>query len=74
MQKYNKYNVHYYDFFRISVEIARGTPHGRDRDRFGSSRSGRDRSPRGGGRDRRPSWMDKYGAPERTDHKLIVEV
>jgi len=57
---------------RISVEIARGTPHGRDRDRFGSSRSGRDRSPRGG-RDRRPSWMDKYGAPERTDYKLIVE-
>jgi len=57
---------------RISVEIARGTPHGRDRDRFGSGRSGRDRSPRGG-RDRRPSWMDKYGAPERTDHKLIVE-
>ena len=54
------------------MEIARGTPHGRDRDRFGSGRSGRDRSPRGS-RDRRPSWMDKYGAPERTDHKLIVE-
>ena len=67
----------WYNSFRISVEIARGTPHGRDKDRFGgSSRSGRDRSPRGGGgggRDRRPSWMDKYGAPERTDYKLIVE-
>ena len=63
-------------FIRISVEFARGTPHGRDKDRFGGgSRYGRDRTPpRGGGRgERRPSWMDKYGAPERTDYKLIVE-
>jgi len=59
---------------RISVEFARGTPHGRDKDRFGGGRYGRDRTPPRGGRgERRPSWMDKYGAPERTDYKLIVE-
>ncbi len=59
---------------RVTVEIARGTPHGRDRDRYGGG-GGRDRGGRGGsprGRDR-PVWMDKYGPPTRTDYKLIVE-
>jgi len=72
---------------RISVEIARGTPHGRDRERWGSGGGGggrrdRSRSPRGGGRrgDRfsrdsrgRPVWLDKYGPPTRTDYRLTVE-
>jgi len=71
---------------RVSVEIAKGTPHGRDRDRWGtgpggSGRRSRSRSPRGRGRDRRdsrdgrgrPVWLDKYGPPTRTDYRLTVE-
>ena len=67
---------HPFPFFsRVTVEIAKGTPHGRDRDRWGSSSSRRDRSPRGGGggRDRKSSWVDKYGPPTRTNFKITVE-
>merc|ERR1712066_603986 len=61
-------------------EIARGTPHGRDREKWGTGGGGggggRSRSPnrRGGrgGRDR-PVWLDKYGPPTRTDYRVIVE-
>ena len=66
-------------FFRVSVEIARGTPHGRDREKWGTGGGGRDRGGRGdrdrgrgGGRDR-PVWLDKYGPPTRTDYRVIVE-
>lgn len=61
---------------RLNVEIARGTPHGRDRERWGTGRGGRDRSPRDrrDSRDgRRPVWLDKYGPPTRTDYKVVVE-
>ena len=66
------------------MEIARGTPHGRDREKWGTGggdRGGRDRrggdrgGSRGGdrgGRDR-PVWLDKYGPPTRTDFRVIVE-
>ena len=68
------------------MEIARGTPHGRDREKWGSGggdRGGRDRGRGGGdrggsrggdrgGRDR-PVWLDKYGPPTRTDFRVIVE-
>merc|ERR1712223_833993 len=73
---------------RVSVEIARGTPHGRDREKWGGSSSGsrdrRDGDRRGGsgrsggggggrdGRDR-PVWLDKYGPPTRTDYRVVVE-
>ena len=45
---------------RIVVEHARGPR--RDRDRDG-----------GGGRDRRRPWVDKYGPPQRTNYRVIVE-
>lgn len=68
---------------RVNVEIAKGTPHGRDRERWGNG-SGegrgdrrRNRSPdrRYGGREGRgrPVWLEKYGPPTRTDNRLIVE-
>merc|ERR1719291_1572356 len=60
---------------RVTVEIARGTPHGRDREKWGSGSGGNggggDRRD-GGGRDR-PVWLDKYGPPTRTDFRVIVE-
>ncbi len=56
---------------RVTVEIARGTPHGRDRDRWGSG-GGSSRRGRSGSRER-PVWLDKYGPPTRTDYKVIVE-
>ena len=70
---YNRNNL-----FRVSVEIARGTPHGRDRDRWGTSSNRRGGSPRRDSRDSRdsrskPVWLDKYGPPTRTDYKIIVE-
>jgi len=65
---------------KVSVEFARGTPHGRDKDKWG------DRGGRGAGRrnrtpDRRfsrdgrprPVWLEKYGPPTRTENRLIVE-
>jgi len=70
---------------RVSVEIARGTPHGRDRDRWGTGSGGggggggrRGRSPPRGSRFSRdsrgrPVWLDKYGPPTRTDYRLIIE-
>merc|ERR1712079_375521 len=73
---------------RVTVEIARGTPHGRDREKWGTGGGGggggrdRGRDSRrddrgGGGRDRggrdRPVWLDKYGPPTRTDYRVIVE-
>ena len=72
---------------RVTVEIARGTPHGRDREKWGTGggggrdggrRDGGRRDDRGrdsggrGGRDR-PVWLDKYGPPTRTDFRVIVE-
>merc|ERR1712110_640158 len=48
---------------RVTVEIARGTPHGRDREKWGT----------GGGGGDRPVWLDKYGPPTRTDFRVIVE-
>ena len=65
------------------VQIARGTPHGRDRERWGFTRDGRggrrlspDRErfeprgpPMGGGPSKRASWLEKYGPPERTDYR-----
>merc|ERR1712012_283547 len=59
---------------RVSVEIARGTPHGRDREKWGGGRNGgrddRRGSGRDGGRDR-PVWLDKYGPPTRTDFRVV---
>ena len=70
--------------FRVSVEIARGTPHGRDREKWGGGRNGGRDDRRGGGRDDRrgsgrdggrdrPVWLDKYGPPTRTDFRVVVE-
>jgi len=82
------YDLHGTDFLgdRVTCEIAKGTPHGRDKDRWGSGgggRSGRRSRSRsrdrrggggGGGRDgNRPMWLDKYGPPTRTDNRVIVE-
>merc|ERR1712001_632666 len=69
---------------RVSVEIARGTPHGRDREKWGGGRNGGRDDRRGGGRDDRrgggrdggrdrPVWLDKYGPPTRTDFRVVVE-
>merc|ERR1719394_217096 len=72
------YDLHGTEFMgeRVTVEHARGTPHGRDKDRWGSRGSRRDRS-RSRDRDRRdggrPIWLDKYGPPTRTDYRVIVE-
>ena len=69
-------------YFRVSVEIARGTPHGRDREKWGGGRGGGGRDDRRGGRDDRrgrdggrdrPVWLDKYGPPTRTDFRVVVE-
>jgi len=62
---------------RVTVELARGTPHGRDRERWGDGRGG-GRYDRGGrDRDRdgrgRPVWLDKYGPPTRTNYRVTVE-
>ncbi len=59
---------------RVKLEFAKGTPHGRDRDRWGNTIDGRKRirSPDRPG-SRRASWLDKYGPPERTDHRVVVE-
>jgi len=79
------YDLHGTDFLgdRVTCELAKGTPHGRDKDRWGSgggrggrrSRSrSRDRRGGGGGGDRgRPVWLDKYGPPTRTENRVIVE-
>jgi len=71
---------------RVTVEIARGTPHGRDREKWGTGGGGgrdsgrrdsgrRDDRRDGGGRGGRdrPVWLDKYGPPTRTDFRVIVE-
>jgi len=62
---------------KLTIERARGTPHGRDRDRWGGGGDRRGRSPdRRYSRDGRrgaPKWMDKYGPPTRTENRLIVE-
>lgn len=78
------YDLHGREFMgeRVSVEMARGTPHGRDRERWGTGNGDnrgdrrRERTP-----DRRysregrskPIWLQKYGPPTRTDNRLIVE-
>jgi len=74
------YDLHGTDFLgdRVTVEVAKGTPHGRDKDRWGGGRSGRrsrsrSRDRRGGGGRDRPVWLDKYGPPTRTDYRVIVE-
>ena len=71
------YDLHGTDFLgeRVTCEHAKGTPHGRDKDRWGSGRSGRrSRSRSRDRRDgRRPVWLEKYGPPTRTDYRVIVE-
>jgi len=72
------YDLHGTDFLgeRVTCELAKGTPHGRDKDRWGSGgRSGRRSRSRSGDRKdgRRPVWLDKYGPPTRTDYRVIVE-
>jgi len=79
------YDLHGVDFMgeRVTVELARGTPHGRDKERWGhpprggSRRRSRSRSRdyrydrrRGGDR---PMWLEKYGPPTRTDYRVTVE-
>jgi len=71
---------------RITIELARGTPHGRDKEKWGYSGGRRSRSKdRGRDRDRgdsrgdrgdrgkRPVWMDKYGPPTRTEYRVTIE-
>ena len=85
LEKYSQdMKIWFIFYFRVSVEIARGTPHGRDREKWGGGRGGgrddrrgggsRDdrRGGRDGGRDR-PVWLDKYGPPTRTDFRVVVE-
>lgn len=85
------YDLNGVDFMgdRVTVEFAKGTPHGSDRMKYGySGRSrsrsrerGGDRGGRGGGGDRdrdgrdggRPVWLEKYGPPTRTDYRVVVE-
>ena len=76
------YDLHGTDFLgdRVTCELAKGTPHGRDKDRWGTGRSGRrsrsrsrDRRGGGGGDRGRPVWLDKYGPPTRTENRVIVE-
>lgn len=64
---------------KVSVEIARGTPHGRDKERWGYG-PGRDRRrertpERRYSRENRskPVWLEKYGPPTRTENRLVVE-
>ena len=70
----------------MTCELAKGTPHGRDKDRWGSGGGGRRSRSRsrdrrgggggggGGGRDgNRPVWLEKYGPPTRTEYRVIVE-
>ena len=57
----------------MTLELAKGTPHGRDKDRRSGRRS-RSRSRSWDRRDsRRPVWLDKYGPPTRTEYRVIVE-
>lgn len=66
---------------RVSVERARGTPRGRDRESWGG-RGGGGGGGSGGGGDRHSRRdyggggggnSERYGPPTRTDHRLIVE-
>ena len=72
------YDLHGADFLgeRVTLELAKGTPRGRDKDRWGG-RSGRRSRSRSRSRDRRdsrrPVWLDKYGPPTRTEYRVIVE-
>ena len=45
------YHSRHFFYFRVTVELARGTPHGRDRERWGDGRGG-GRYDRGGRGDR----------------------
>ena len=71
------YDLHGTDFLgeRVTCELAKGTPHGRDKDRWGGGRYGRrSRSRSRDRRDgRRPVWLEKYGPPTRTDYRVIVD-
>lgn len=78
------YDLHGVDFMgeKVTIELARGTPHGRDKERWGHPPGGsrdrsssRERGGRGrGGRDGdRPVWLEKYGPPTRTDYRVTVE-
>jgi len=80
------YDLHGADFLgdRVTCELAKGTPHGRDKDRWGGGGYGRRSRSRsrdrrgggggGGGRDgNRPVWLEKYGPPTRTEYRVIVE-
>lgn len=62
----------------MTCELAKGTPHGRDKDRWGSGGYGRrsrsrSRDRRGGRDGNRPVWLEKYGPPTRTEYRVIVE-
>ena len=53
---------------RVTVEIARGTPHGRDREKWGSGSGGH-----GGGRDRRDGGMyDLFSLTHYNTEKTLV--
>ena len=74
------YDLHGADFLgdRVTCELAKGTPHGRDKDRWGSGGYGRrsrsrSRDRRGGRDGNRPVWLEKYGPPTRTEYRVIVE-
>jgi len=73
------YDLHGTDFLgeRVTCELAKGTPHGRDKDRWGSGGGRSGRRSRSNSRDRkdgrRPVWLDKYGPPTRTEYRVIVE-
>jgi len=71
------YDLNGVDFMgdRVTVEFAKGTPHGSDRMRYGyrsrsRSRDGGRGGDRGGGR---PVWLEKYGPPTRTEYRVVVE-
>ena len=50
------------------MQIARGTPHGRDRERWGGERGGRDGGGGRGGRRFSPEQRGHYERYERHDH------
>jgi len=72
------YDLNGVDFMgdRVTVEFAKGTPHGSDRMRYGYRSRSRSRDGGRGGGDRgggRPVWLEKYGPPTRTEYRVVVE-
>ena len=54
-------------FHRVTVEHARGPRRG------GGGGGGGGGGFRDEGRDRRSRWVEKYGAPRRTDYRIVVK-